>query len=339
MGGETTQDLAERLRAELYTVLDDDPAGLDELRASAVTRLGVRHPSSLLIAAKCERARSRRRPVQRSLDAWAELLTIAEGVLAPLDPVLMEIVSARDRWLGRRAEPGDLDGAVRAHSAELERRSAGLEADDHWIGVARADLAAALIDRARLAGLAADGPARDPAADLHRARGLAEQEVARRTRLHGEDHLFTWQAKGVRGAALLGLAAYGGEGLPRDGRAADIAETTLSFITGRRPRAGSHLMSAWSLRAEALLSAGMTAEGERAGRRAAALSAARPGAWSGGVAPGRPWLLLAAALVGRGDADGARLAARRASRERSRWFPAASLYRIEAERGIGSPGG
>ncbi|MEV7008574.1 hypothetical protein [Streptosporangium sp. NPDC051022] len=329
MAEEVSPDLAARLRAELYTILDGGPTELDELRETAVTRLGDRHQTCFLIAAKCERAHSGHRPAHWSLEAWTELLASARNVLAPLDPVLMEIVSARNRWLGRRAEPGDPDEAVRSQAAELRNRETGLRSDDHWTGVARLDLAAALVERARLTRVAGDGGP-PPEADLGQAYGLADQEVTRRARLHGDDHLFTWRAREMRGAALVGLAAHGADSPIRHDQAMNVAEMTLSFVTGRRAHSDSHLMGVWLLRAEALLLAGMFPAGERAGRKAVALAAVRPGDWSGGVAPGGPWLALAAALAGRGDLGGARLAAGRAVRERNRWFPVGSLYRAEA---------
>ncbi|WP_062354244.1 hypothetical protein [Herbidospora yilanensis] len=131
-----------------------------------------------------------------------------------------------------------------------------------------------------------------------------------------------------------GVAADAGSraGAGRAGSMGEAAEHALTVAEacmslGGPLDAGRQIRAAL-LTAEAHLAAGRPGDAERAARLAAGLSAVRPRPWWGGADPGRPWVVIARTGA-RADAAGH---AARALSERSRWFPADSLWRVEVTR-------
>src|SRR5205085_10263317 len=120
-------------------------------------------------------------------------------------PTLRAITSHYADCLYRRGLPGDVDRMVALRRAELGRSDPdNLGAD--WIGVSRADLAVALLARARYRRL---DPDRAPGAgdgDVAAARELIEVEANRRSATYGPAHPFTWRARALRVGLLVALA-------------------------------------------------------------------------------------------------------------------------------------
>ncbi|MBO3750639.1 hypothetical protein J5X84_31565 [Streptosporangiaceae bacterium NEAU-GS5] len=316
-----------RLRAELITLLAAGATDFQALYDEAVQRLGARSGLTLHIACKQQQVASWTRPVRGSVAAWGGLLRTTNRALDPADPVRMEVVSRYGRWLGRRGLPGDLDIAVRYHTKELRRRVA-MRATPHWIGVARMDLAWALVERARLGRF---DPVAEPPADgeaLLLALELATDEVTRRTAEFGPDDLGTWPACEVRAAALITAACARSAQAPIDGDVEEALRAIEPFAAGRAVNGESRLLRARLLQAEALLLLGHQQAAEQVARLALALHEARPGRWRGGIDPGRPWLTWARTLAPAGRAD-ARAAAAKALEARESWFPEDSVYLAE----------
>ncbi|TKK85811.1 hypothetical protein FDA94_24605 [Herbidospora galbida] len=317
-------------------------AELGDLLASARAHLGASHAIALRIAAATERELSRTRQVDETVEAWAAVHAEAGVSLGPDDPVTMEIASGHLRWLARRARPDDLRRALTAQHAELARRRETLDRHDHWTGVARADLVVTLLtlpliepDDRRLTAEAAD---------------LAAEESARRAAVLGDDHMLTWEARALEASARLAALRSGtGGGLgtaakaPQEngpgpaagagpGTAAEVAERALAVaeacMTLGGPLDAGRQIRAALLTAEAHLAADRPGDAERAARLAAGLFSVRPRPWWGGADPGRPWVVIARTGA-RADAAGH---AARALSERSRWFPADSVWRVEVTR-------
>jgi hypothetical protein len=118
---------------------------------------------------------------------------------------MMNIRSQFLRSLARRGGAGDLDRMVALRDDELLRRLAA-DAGDDWVGVARADLALARLQRARYASFDPDIVDPDPDRDLAEAAEIIGAEIERRRAEHGADHAFTWRATGVFGSIVAAQA-------------------------------------------------------------------------------------------------------------------------------------
>ncbi|WP_030455489.1 hypothetical protein [Herbidospora cretacea] len=123
--------------------------------------------------------------------------------------------------------------------------------------------------------------------------------------------------------------AAGGRG---GGSRAEVVEHALAVaeacVSLGGPLDAGRQIRAALLTAEAHLAADRPRDAERAARLAAGLFAVRSRPWWGGADPGRPWVVIARTGA-RADAAGH---AARALSERSRWFPADSLWRVEVTR-------
>ncbi|GLX99169.1 hypothetical protein [Herbidospora sp. NBRC 101105] len=335
-----------RLRAIVRAGGPSAAAELGDLLAGARAHLGASHPIALRIAAATERELSRTRQVDETVAAWSAVHAEAEVSLGPHDPVTMEIASGHLRWLARRARPDDLRRALTAQRAELARRRETLGHHDHWTGVARTDLAVTLLTLPLLEP--------DTRRTTAEAAELAAEEAGRRAAVLGGHHVLTWEARALEASARLAATGAGqgtaakaarengpgptaGTGRATGGRAGggSVAEAVAHALTvaeacvslGGPLDAGRQIRAAL-LTAEAHLAADRPGDAERAARLAAGLFAVRSRPWWGGADPGRPWVVIARTGA-RADAAGH---AARALSERSRWFPADSLWRAEVTR-------
>src|SRR5690242_18694408 len=139
--------------------------------------------------------------------SWAELRDCAQASLPDSDPTLMTIRSYHARFLALRGRQADLDEAVRLRRDDLELRSAILPADDNMIGVARADLAAALVDWSRISAQAQAGSGATLAGrNLAEAMDLITLEADRRSRIFTPRNSFSQHSNGVLATLYLALA-------------------------------------------------------------------------------------------------------------------------------------
>jgi hypothetical protein len=200
-------ELEGELRGRLCTVLaaGGDEASLNALKEDASRVLGAEHPVTLLIEAGRQRTRSYRRPVAHSVDAWAQLRDQAARALAPADATLLAIRSHYIRYLRLRGAPGDLDEVIRLREEELAFRAGQLPDRASLLGIAKADLAVALVDRAR-SSIRCTGLAGAPPADLTRASELIEGELRRRTETYPRDSSVVQLSRLILSDALVALA-------------------------------------------------------------------------------------------------------------------------------------
>jgi hypothetical protein len=317
------------LRARLHALLGvkGSAAHLGALHQEAADGLGPGHHVTLLVECKLNIQRGLTLPVEDSLALWTDLVDRASCSLAEGHPTLMAIRSEYARCLSRRGQPGDLDRVVEMRRQDVDRCINGGVGDD-WTGAARADLAAALTERARygpddpgVAAVSAD-------ADLSCARILLDDEIARRTDSHGPDHRFTWNARTVQCELLLALAERC-EGEQR--RALGMQALSLAEAIGHQDwhRSASHTASALHgqvLRAEALLVLDRPREAESEARLAAVLARGYRD-----VVPGRALLALARSCAVR-DPAAALDAANQALNARLGWFSEQGCQVAEAQR-------
>jgi hypothetical protein len=207
------------IRGRLQTLLglDGEPADFDGLSAQSASRLGARHSVTLLIDGCGQYRRSYRQSADEAVMAWAGLRGRAQDSLSDTDPTLMAIRSYHARFVGLRSTRADLDEAVRLRRDDLSMRARTLPAGDNMIGIARADLAAALVDRSRTY---VGDPARlddlPPASDLAEAEELIEEETHRRSGIFTPRNSFSQHSNGILAALLVARA----ESTPRRQRAA-----------------------------------------------------------------------------------------------------------------------
>ncbi|MGX7672014.1 hypothetical protein [Plantactinospora sp. DSM 117369] len=331
--GPTDAELVARFEARLHTVLlhGADPTRLAVLHRAATEQLG--ESAELTLRAECalERASSPGRPVLDSLAAWLDLRERAGAALPEHHRTLLAIRREYVHALRRRGEPGDLDLVVQLRRDEVElrrRRPVGA----HQFGVAVADHAAALLDRARYGAFDPHLKRHEPAADLAEAHRLIRAEIERRGSGYGAGHEVTWQARLVLAEVLcarLRLAA--GDSDPARARPAlDEADAIRRYDWWRHGRHGRAALRAQLVRAEVLTALGRTRPAEREARLAAVLARRYPD-----LDLGRPLLVLARAQAYR-DPAGALRTARAALRERRlRYLPATHRV-VEAERQVQS---
>jgi hypothetical protein len=301
---------------------------LDRLRLDAAHTLGAGHSVTLLIECSAEYIRSRHRPVEDSVDVWSRLKTRASDQLAPDDPTLMAIRAYHARYVRYRAEFGDLDVVVGLRTRELSLREAGAPGGV-WIGIARADLAVALIDRAQYGDLDPTLEGYEAHVDLQQARVLIEDETKQRGVAYGGEHPFTWHARGILARTLLALGDKNVVTKPAEcaGEALEIADNLI-----QRYRRDDETFSAVKLRArltraEALIGLGRHDEAARQARLVYGVSQAGVNL----IDPAWPLLLLARAQQN-ADRRMALENAERALAVRAEQFGANSYKVAEAQR-------
>jgi hypothetical protein len=199
------------IRGRLQTLLglDGDPAGFDSLKVEAARRLGPVHSVTFLIESSGQFRRSYSQSAEEAVVAWAGIRRRAQDSLADSDPTLMAIRSYHARFLGLRGRRADLDEAVKLRRDELSLRARILSADDNMIGIARADLAAALVDRSRTCIQDPDGPC-DVASVRHLAEAeeLIKEETLRRSGIFTPRNSFSQHSNGILAALLVALAEH-----------------------------------------------------------------------------------------------------------------------------------
>jgi len=226
---------------------------LESLHGEAVAELGDGHPVALEIELQVQAQYDLVRAAEDALAAWADLAERSRRHLDEYHPLMMHIRSQHLRRLARRGEAGDLDLVVRLRAGEVAGR-VGAGADEDWIGVARADLAVAMLDRARYGSLDDRLLHHDPDGDLAGAKDLIESELDRRGARHGVNHAFTWRARGVRGSVLVAQAARAGDPARSmlGAEALAVAEALVQHEWYRRAAHTSQALRGQLLRAEAL---------------------------------------------------------------------------------------
>jgi hypothetical protein len=307
------------LSARLHAVLGGGPDAtqLEALYREAGAGLGREHPLSLLIEYHLNYVLGPARPVDDLLTVWSDLRERARVHLPECHPTLMAIRACYARCLSRRGHPGDLDRVVELLRAEVDRRVRRGVHDD-WIGVARADLATALLERGRFGRFDPRLRDREADADIGTAREMIEAELDRRVKVHGLEHPFVWDIRALLGSALLAVAQRA-SGFRRHMLGEEVISLSDVLIQHDWQRACGHTMRALRgqlLRAEGLLVLNRMEDAEAEARLASVLAHRYRGHDSG-----RALLLLARAVAAR-DRPRALAIAREALTARREWFSA-----------------
>lgn len=325
------------LRGRLHTLLslDGDDTAFATLVADAESTLGAEHSVSLLIRAVLQQRLSYHRTVEESAAAWEGLRQRASASLPDQDPTLLLIRSHHIRFLRLRARPGDLDRAVTLRENEIAAREAHLPGHDNRLGIARADLAVALIDRARTMARCG-GQHTDPDADLARAEDLIDPEIRRRKAVHKDETSLVNGSRLIHTELYVALAerafARGDdqEALDHARKGTMIARPLIETSWPRDRR------SLGALKSRLLLAESLALSGQLAGAaRAARLACHVAGLVTENIDRGWPPFVLAR-IMGRLDAREARRTAERALAKRDLIFPGDSCRIIEIREFIGS---
>ena len=325
---------AAMLRGRLHTLLGCPCRDADfaALATDAANDLGPGHSVTLLVEAARQQKLSYGRPVDESVAAWTGLRRRAEESLAAEDKTLLAIRSHQIRFLRLRSGPGDLDDVVRLRREEVAARTRQLPDHDNLLGIARSDLAVALVDRARTATRCARLSG-DPGADLAEARGLIVRELERRRKTYPQGSPLVQGARLVQCEVLAGLAER--TGAPERRRHAEEALALAGPLTGYYWAEGSGrsfgLLKSLLLRAESLALLGDPADGARVARLACGIS----GLVSEIIDRGWPPFVLARIQLPLDRQDALRTAAR-ALDARTPVFPADSYRILEVSEFIGS---
>jgi hypothetical protein len=255
-------------------------AAWQELHRDATRALGDRHPLSLRIECDLAALLVEVRPVAASIAACTDLRARADLALPAQHPSAMAIRALAIRCLARRGEPGDLDRVVALAQRELGDRL-DAEVGDVWIGLARIDLALAMVERVRFGrfdqlrrDLDITTGLDDGFAELQQARQLVDAEVGQRADRYGPGGGHTWQARAVQADVLLAQAR-----LETPGRAGELTALALTIADGLLAREWhryrAHTPGALRgqlLRVRALTAAGRRREAEGEARLAAVLA-------------------------------------------------------------------
>jgi len=324
------------LSARLHAVLGGghDGAQLESLHCQAKAQLGREHPLSLLIEYHLNYHVGPARPVEQSLTVWSDLRDRARMHLPDCHPTAMAIRACHARCLSRRGQPGDLDRVVDLLRAEVDRGVRRAVHDD-WIGVARADLAMALLERGRFGRFDPRLRQRDADADVAAAREMTESELDRRSMEHGSDHPFVWDVRALLGSALL-AAAQRASGFQQQILGKEVLTLSEDLIQHDWRRTSRHTMRALRgqlLRAEALSVLQRAEDAEAEARLASVLARRYPEHDSG-----RALLVLARAVAAR-DRPSALAIATEALTARRAWFPAGAHQVAEAVHLVRTLGG
>jgi hypothetical protein len=314
------------LSARLHAVLGGghDSAQLESLHCQAKALLGREHPLSLLVEYHLNYHVGPARPVEQSLAIWSDLRDRARMHLPECHPTAMAIRACHARCLSRRGQPGDLDRVVDLLRAEVDRRVRRGVHDD-WIGVARADLAMALLERGRFGRFDPRLRQRDADADVAAAREMIDSELDRRRKEHGSEHPFVWDVRALFGSALL-AAAQRASGFQQQILGEEVLTLSENLIQHDWQRTSRHTMRALRgqlLRAEALSVLQRTDDAEAEARLASVLRR-YPEHDSG-----RALLVLARAVAAR-DRPAALAIATEALATRRAWFAAGAHQVAEA---------
>jgi len=315
------------LSARLHAVLGGGHAGaqLELLHREAEAALGREHPLSLLVEYHLNYHLGPSRPVEQSLTVWADLRDRARLHLSECHPTAMAIRACHARCLSRRGQSGDLDRVVDLLRAEVDRR-VRRDVHDDWIGVARADLAVALLDRGRFGRFDPRLRQRDADADIAAAREMIESELDRRVNEHGPEQAFVWDIRALLGSALL-AAAQRASGFQQQMPGKEVLALSEDLIQLDWQRTSRHTLRALRgqlLRAEALSLLHRTEDAEAEARLASVLAHRYPEHDSG-----RALLVLARAVAAR-DRPLALAIASEALTARRAWFAAGAHQVAEA---------
>ncbi|WP_326561243.1 hypothetical protein [Micromonospora sp. NBC_01796] len=320
---------AARLNARLHTILSQgaDPTQLAALHRDAADLLGDSDEIMLLVECSLEYALSPERAVADSLAAWLDLRGRALTALPEHHPTMLAIRGYYIRWLRRRGEPGDLDLVVQLWQDEVDLRRSPL-VGRHRLGVATADLAGALLDRARWGHLDPHLKRHEPGTDLAEAHRLVTTEMGRRAGSYGVGHACVWQARLIL-ADILCAQVQQGAPTPDPAHveaAFTEADAILRHHWQRHRRHGRAALRAQLVRAEMLTLLGRNRAAEREARLAAVLARGYRDLDLGG-----PLLALARAQSHRDRAEALRTALE-ALRERRLRYPPTGHRVAEAEQ-------
>jgi hypothetical protein len=247
---------------------------LQTLHEDATEALGAGNPMTLEVETYLNVGRDSARPAAQALAAWADLGERASQYLATFDPLMMNIRSQFLRCLARRGAPGDLDQVVTKRDEEMRCRFAA-DAGGDWVGVARADLAVAQLQRARYSSLDPDVVDPDPDRDLAEAAETISVEIERRRAEHGADHAFTWRAAGVFGSIVAAQAGRTDEYPLREQLAEQALRVADGLVQHEWRRHGEHTLQALRgqlVRAQALSTQGRHREAVCEARLASVLA-------------------------------------------------------------------
>jgi hypothetical protein len=262
------------IRGRLVTLLvcDGSAADLDDLLGEAQRQLGPDSSITLLTEAAIEQSKSYQRPLLDSVAAWDRLRWRARACLGEDDRTLMMIRSHHLRFLRLCGRPANLDDVVSLRRDELAVRAARLGDDDNYVGIARADLAVALIDRARTFGRCAI-PAADPDADLAEAQALIDGEVARRARLFPPSNSMLQGGKLIMSELLLALAERDRRrGLTFAQQSMTMSRDLVSYFWEQNGNSSPEILRSLEARAQSLGLLGRHDEAARTARQAQRIS-------------------------------------------------------------------
>lgn len=317
------------IRGRLLTLLvcDGSTADLTTLLAEAQRLLGPDNSVTLLTEAAIEQSLSYQRPLVDSVAAWDRLRRRAQACLDNQDRTLMTIRSHHIRFLRLCGRPANLIDVVSLRRDELAVRATQLADDDNYVGIARADLAVALIDRARTFGRCAI-PAADPDADLTEAANLIDAEIARRARLYPPTNSMLQGAKLIMSELLLALAERDRErGLGFAQKSMTMSRDLVSYFWEQNGTGSHEVLRSLVAQAQSLSLLGQHDEAARTARQAQRISryATR------NIDHGWPAFVLARTVLPI-DRDAAKAAAIDALVARENLFPDDSCRLIEVRR-------
>lgn len=321
------------IRGRLHTLLglDGDPAGFESLRVESAQRLGPMDSVTFLIECSRQYRLSYRRPIEETVVAWSGLKRRAQESLADHDATLLAIRSYHARFVGLRGRRADLDAAVELRRAELRLRAETLPAGDNMIGIARADLAAALVDWSRSYDRDPAGPGDAPMTALAEAGDLIEEEVHRRSGIFTPRNSFSQHSNGILAALLVALAEITGKPgrTVHASRSLGITRELIDFYWEEGGARSFNLLKSQLHYAESLTLLEQSGDGARAARQAFWLSLRS----NRNLDRGWPAFVLAKALLPV-DKAAALSAAQTARAMRHQVFPPDSCRVLEVERFI-----
>ena len=286
---------AATIRGRLRTLLgcQGSQADFDEIQAQARQFLGENDTVTLLVEAAGLMHASRCRPLDESVSAWATLRQRAQAHLPDNDQTLMAIRSHYARFLRLRGRPSDLDEVIDLRREEVRLRETQLAEGDIFVGIARSDLAVALIDRVRARVACHEGQRAGPDPDLVEAMHLIEEEIGRRSMVYAPANSFAQRSAVTRGELLVALAesSVGARRADYAGKSLAIADSLIDYFWKESQLSSSSILRCQLNRAESLTLLGRLEDGARAARQACAITAG----WSRFTDRGRPLFVLAKA--------------------------------------------
>jgi hypothetical protein len=327
------EDARAQLQARLHTLIGGRApvSKYVELLTEAKGVLQAHDPLLFEIRYYLEHAEDNTRGLRASVRAWTTLYDEARSQLPETDASFRDIESSYLRNLRIYGPFGSLDEVVELRTRRLDRLVRELANEDS-VGIARTDLATALIDRGRFGDLeplsVAAGEADLRARlehDLRTARNLSTDEIDRRTTSFGTDHPLTWHARASAVAALVALLSRGWA----PAAAGQAEDETRALIDHYRHDQSHHLslLRAKLLAAEVHIATGRHEDAEREATRVSARCPSR----EEGLDRGHALLVLARAQEARSRVD-ALSNAERALNLRNKEFPKRGHKVAEAQR-------